>query len=111
MPKTECENCGGVLQWYWEEAFEKFGFGDGDGQVETYQVEAVLAEAGYTAEVDQWGMHNTVIKSIKKDGAELIPYDDPQLQFGYDNPRDYLPRQIVKLLDRKLPGPGPAYWL
>ncbi len=33
MPITECQNCGGSLHWHWEEAFAKFGFGDGDGQV------------------------------------------------------------------------------
>lgn len=104
MPISDCDHCGGDYHWKWEEAFEKFGFMDGDGQVETWNVEAVLAEAGYEVTVEGWGMHNTVITSIKKDGKELIPRDDPNVTFGYDDPRDYLPEDIVSLLDRELPG-------
>lgn len=103
MPVTECDTCGGPFRWSWTEAFEKFGFMDGDGQVETWQVEAVLSEAGYECTVEGWGMHNTVIVSIKKDGVEQIPQDDPGVTFGYDCPRDYLPKTIVVLLDEKLP--------
>lgn len=102
MPICTCDTCGGEYCWRWEEAFEKFGFGDGDSQVETYQVESVLSEAGYEVEVEQWGFHNTVIHSIKRRGKELIPHDDPAVQFGYDDPRDYLPVGIVNLLDCKL---------
>jgi hypothetical protein len=47
----------------------------------------VLTEAGYTVTVEEWGCHNTVITSIRKDDAELIPHDDPDYQFGYDDPR------------------------
>ena len=103
MPCTECDTCGGDFQWSWTEAFEKFGFMDGDGQVETWQVEAVLAEAGYEVTVTEWGVHNTVIISIKKDGIELIPYDNPKVTVGYDDPHGYLPVDIVKLLDGELP--------
>lgn len=35
MPLIECDSCGGDLYWRWEEAFDKFGFNDGDGQVKT----------------------------------------------------------------------------
>ena len=42
MPVSECDYCGGTLTWDWTEAFEKFGFQDGDGQVETWQVENAL---------------------------------------------------------------------
>jgi hypothetical protein len=103
MAQTTCDTCGGTLHWDWTEAFAKFGFGDGDGQVETWQVEAVLAEAGYTVKVEEWGLHNTVITSIKKDDAELIPYDNPAYRFGYDDPRRYFPAEIVTLLDEALP--------
>jgi len=103
MPVSECDNCGGSYAWSWTEAFEKFGFMDGDGQVETWQVEAVLTDAGYAVTVEEWGMHNTVIVSIRKDEAELIPHDDPGCRFGYDDPRDYLPAAIVRLLDDALP--------
>ncbi len=107
MPKSECNRCGGTIAWCWEEAFAKFGFGDGDGQIETWQVEDVLAEAGYEVRLEEWGMHNTVIASIDKDGEELIPHD--RIQFGYDDPRSYLPTAIVRLLDDALPGTPPAY--
>ena len=103
MVTTECDTCGGQYHWDWTEAFAKFGFGDGDGQVETWQVEAVLTDAGYRVIVDEWGMHNTVITSIKLNGVELIPYDNPDYSFGYDNPRDYFPVKIVSLLDEALP--------
>ena len=106
MPRTECDNCGGPYYWRWEEAFAKFGFRDGDGQVETWQVEQVLTEAGYNVTVEGWGMHNTVITSIKKEGREYIPHDDPAIRFGYDDPRNYLPDQIVQLLDQALPAEG-----
>lgn len=105
MVQTTCDTCGGKLHWDWTEAFAKFGFGDGDGQVETWQVEAVLAGAGYAVKVEEWGCHNTVITSIKKDDLELIPHDNPKYTFGYDDPRAYFPAGLVRLLDEKFP-PG-----
>ncbi len=102
MPITECENCGGHYDWLWEEAFDKFGFNDGDGQIETWQVENVLVQAGYEVEVEGWGLHNTVITSIKKDGVEKIPYDNSDYAFGYDDPRQYFPADIITLLDKAL---------
>jgi len=73
------------------------------GQVDTWQVEAVLAEAGYTVTIEEWGCHNTVITSIKINGVELVPYDNPNYTFGYDDPRAYFPAELVDLLDEKLP--------
>ncbi len=101
MAISECNNCGGEFHWLWEEAFDKFGFNDGDGQVETWQVEDVLTNAGYAVTVQGWGMHNTVIVSIKKDGSELILYEDQDLSLGYDDPRSYLPAEIISLLDQE----------
>jgi len=100
MPKSKCENCGGPYYWIWEDAFDKFGFGDGDGQVETPTVADVLEEAGYVVEHDYWGLHNDVISSIKKHGVEQIP---DGTDIGYDGPRKYLPAAIIKLLDEMLP--------
>lgn len=104
MPISECENCGGNLQWYWEEAFAKFGFGDGDGQVETWQVVDALQEAGYEAKAEDWGLHNCVITSIVKDGKELIPSEG--ITYGYESPRGYLPKDVIALLDEALPSEG-----
>jgi hypothetical protein len=104
MPVSKCINCHcHTFSWIWEEAFDKFGFSDGDGQNETGQVEGVLADAGYAVKMDAWGLHNEVIVSIKKDGQELIPFDDPEIAFGYTDARDYLPAEIIALLDEKFP--------
>ena len=102
MPVSECRCCGGQYLWKWEEAFDKFGFGDGDGQVETGTVEGVLANAGYAVQSDG-GMHSVYIRSIQKDGREFMPDDDSTFTIGYDKPRDYLPQEIIELLDRELP--------
>ena len=109
MPKTECQNCGGTLNWYWEEAIAKFGFGDGGRQVETPQVEDALLKAGYDVSSDCWGMHNTAINSIKKDGVELIPHD--RIDFGYADPGEYRPQEIVTLLDKAFPRDGDCGYL
>lgn len=101
MPISTCEHCCSEVHWSWEEAFLKFGFDDGDGLVETWQVEEVLSAAGYAVTVIGWGLHNTVIDSVQRDGRELIPYDE--IKFGYDDPREYLAPEIVALLDLAFP--------
>jgi hypothetical protein len=98
---TTCESCGTCHEWTWEEAFDKFGFGDGDGLVMTDSVAGVLIAAGYTVESRQWGLHNVVIISITLDGVEQIPEGAP---LGYDDPRGYLPAAIVALLDANVAG-------
>jgi hypothetical protein len=62
-PISPCSRCGGKLRWRWEEAFDKFGFGDGDGQVMTSDVAHVLRAAGYVVASAPWGLHNTTIYS------------------------------------------------
>ena len=99
MPKAKCMRCGNAFSWRWEEAFEKFGFGDGDGQIYTSEVDDILRLAGYGTSLFQWGCHNFIITSVTKDGVELIPAGT---KVGYDDPRRYLPRDIVALLDRRL---------
>ena len=101
MPISSCHTCGGEVSWSWEEAFYKFGFMDGDGLVETRAVEDVLVNAGYAVSVEEWGLHNLVIVSIKQGEKELILHE--QIKFGYDDPRDYLPATIIELLDHELP--------
>ena len=103
MAYSECMNCGKEYHWDWIEAFCKFGFGDGDGQVETGTVAGVLEEAGYEVQTTDWGLHNHVISSIKKNGVEYIPDENSGFTFGYDNPRVYLKEEIVDLLDKELP--------
>jgi hypothetical protein len=85
------------ISWSWEEAFDKFGFEDGDGPVMTDVVERVLTDAGYSVTAEPWGLHNVVIQSIKDAaGTDLIPAD---INLGYDDPRDYLPAALITLLD------------
>ena len=97
MSSTTCPTCGESHSWSWEEAFEKFGFGDGDGIVMTEHVATALRTRGHTVTTEPWGCHNVTITSIKtKKGKELIPED---INLGYDDPRDYLPKPIIELLD------------
>jgi hypothetical protein len=96
MPTANCPTCAHDHDWNWEEAFDKFGFNDGDGLVMTNRVALVLETAGYTVTARTWGMHNTLITSIKSNGRERIP---SQAEVGYDRPRGYLPKAIVTLLD------------
>ena len=98
---TYCQSCGTRHAWDWEEAFDKFGFGDGDGLVMTDSVADALREAGYAVTTEHWGLHNVVITSIKRDGIEQIP---EKVSLGYDNPRDYLPAALISLLDSALGG-------
>ncbi len=100
MYETKCKVCGGNYHWAWEDAFNKFGFNDGDGQVMTWKVDEILTEAGYLVNREHWGFHNVIITSIKKDGKELLPMDDQGFNLGYDNPRYYLPQEIIDILDK-----------
>lgn len=99
MPISICHSCGAEYHWQWEEAFDKFGFNDGDGQIETDQVVDALSKAGYVVATETWGLHNTLIVSIEKDGRELMPVCDNNVRIGYDDARSYLPCEIVSLLD------------
>jgi hypothetical protein len=80
MPNGNCHSCGHEYFWRWEEAFDKFGFGDGDGPNETWQVEDVLNGAGYKTKIIRWTLHNTLITSIRRDGKELIRSGNSEVQ-------------------------------
>lgn len=43
-----------------------------------------------------WGMHNIVITAIGKDFVSQIP---EAANVGYDEPREYLPSEIVRIVD------------
>ena len=98
---TICESCAALHEWTWAEAFDKFGFGDGDGLVMTSAVADILIAAGYAVETAHWGLHNVIITSIKRDGVKQIPAGT---KIGYDDPRGYLPADIAILLDSKVTG-------
>ena len=95
MPVTE-------IYWEWQEAFDKFGFGDGDGLVMTYVVADFIKELGYEVEADGWGMHNTIITEIKK-GDTIVMDENQSYDLGYDDPRGYLPKDFISALDKRFP--------
>lgn len=100
MSITTCPTCGESHHWSWEEAFDKFGFGDGDGIVMTDTVVNALTKHGYEVTAEPWGSHNVTICSIVRKGVEQIPED---AKLGYDDPRDYLPKDIIEFLDAEFP--------
>ena len=59
MPRT-------VIQWEWEDAFSKFGFGDGDGINHTQTIADFIETLGYEVECDSWGIHNFMIFDIRE---------------------------------------------
>lgn len=71
----------------------------------TDDVAAVLRNSGYEVVAEPWGLHNIAIVSIVKDGVEQIPVT---ARVGYDDPRNYLPADLVALLDMELPEDGRA---
>ncbi len=73
-----------VTEWDWEEAFERHGFGDGDGLNMTSDVrdfiESWLIGGGYTevlADTDNDGSHNYVVVTIRAIGSGRSNVFDP----------------------------------
>tara|TARA_Y100000588_G_scaffold9751_1_gene10874 strand:- start:22103 stop:22606 length:504 start_codon:yes stop_codon:yes gene_type:complete len=100
-----CRTCGQTIDSRkhinWTEAFCKFGYGDGDGEVFTPEIVEHIEKLGLICECSG-SMHNTIIDSIKdKDGKELI---GESVETGYDCPRVYLPSFLIKHLDAKYNG-------
>ena len=88
------------MKYHWREAFNKFGYDDGDGDIETPLVARILEDAGYAVKYSRWSPHNTIIYSIQKDGMEFMPVNDLKYRIGYDDPRDYLPCNILFIMNR-----------
>ena len=113
-----------VIEWEWPEAFDKFGFGDGDAWNGTHEVEGEIEKLGYTCETDNWGVHNYMILDILKDGKSILFNKDnkgilddwkPEVlqrikdrvaayrvpePLGYEDPLRYLPTDIIEHLDK-----------
>jgi len=87
-----------MIEWEWEEAFDKFGFGDGDSWNGTHIVANEINDLGYVTDCDTWGIHNYMIMDVRK-GQESV-YTNPDAQIGYDSPREYLPDDIINHLDK-----------
>lgn len=119
MPST-------VIRWSWEEAFDKYGFGDGDSWNGTDHVYPIIDRMdNYNTHVDSWGIHNYMIMDIidnetdksilfsenpETNGWRQDVYDrikarggDPKEDYGYLDPRLYLPKHIIDALDEALP--------
>lgn len=100
MPIIKCYCCDDFVTWIWEEAFLKHGFNDGSITTGTDIVADALREGGYEVTQINFGWHNVVIATIRKDGKDLIPED---AVIGRQSPRDYLPDEVVDFLDLKFP--------
>ena len=94
------------VHWTWQEAFDKFGFGDGDGLNMTDEVAGAIQAKWPELEVrcETWGMHNYMIMGIydRASGASVYnkhPDEGGEWQVGYDDPEVYLPAKIVKFLN------------
>lgn len=87
------------IHWTWEEAFDKFGFDDGDGANFTSEVATFIEDTfGYETECEQWGLHNYMIfRILDKDGKNIMPEEG----IGYTSAREYLPADMVKALDEE----------
>ena len=95
------ENPTDIVYWVWEEAFDKFGFADGDGWNGTDIVAAFIEEHGYETECDTWGCHNYMIWDIKRAGASIIP---DGVKVGYTDPRLWIPKTLQQKLDKEFRG-------
>ena len=89
-----------TIYWQWEEAFDKFGFGDGDGANFTHEVEDFLQGLGWDAVPDCWGIHNYMIMELTGPNGEKPMAD---CNVGYDCPRTYLPKELIEKLDEEFP--------
>ena len=94
MPKT-------VITWIWEEAFQRYGFNDGNNS-ETWRVMEALEGEGYVGD-EVSGVHNTYICGLRKETGEV--WNDGLCEDVNDSAqlRASLPSEVVALLDRAFP--------
>ena len=92
------------IYWEWEDAFNKFGFEDGDGLVMTHKVAEFIDSLGYEVRYETWGVHNKIIQEIKKDDKLIMDWEILEKKgysLGYDSPRQYLAKDLVAALDKQ----------
>jgi len=93
------------IYWEWEEAFDKFGFDDGNGWNGTDIVADFIQIFGYETKRQQWGLHNYFITDLLvRCGPIQISIIPEKVEVGYDNPRDWLPRRLIEDLEMKFNG-------
>lgn len=83
-----------LIEWDWRDAFDKFGFGDGDSWNGTGYVREFLEGLGWTLNEAQYGAHNWMIFKMTK-GDVVIEAD------GYKQPEEFLPQELIDALDKK----------
>lgn len=96
-----------IITWHWEEAFDKFGFDDGDGYIMTNDVVDVLEKAGYECFAEELGIHNVIIQNIEDPDGKEIWSNSMNFPMGYTNPRMVLPQEVIDLLDKAFPSDEP----
>jgi len=101
MHHLQCRHCGN--KYHWREAFSKFGFADGDGDIKTPHIAEALEFAGYEVSCFWWRPHNMIIYSIRKGGIEYMPLNKSRNGIGYTDPIDYLPIEILELPEEQSP--------
>ena len=87
-----------VITWSWREAFDKFGFQDGDGWNGTDIVADYIEETfNVVTQRDSWGCHNYLILDVLcKNGVSQIPNN---FTVGYDEPDQWMHPSWVTNLD------------
>lgn len=89
--------------WSWTEAFNKYGFNEGETDTYTFEVSDFLADLGYIIETTS-GIHNTYISSLRSPtGVELLAVN--KFNVGIDDAEEQLPDVLVDALNQKF---GPA---
>ncbi len=101
MSNCKCRYCGNA--YHWREAFSKSGHNDGDGYIQTLRIGYTLKKAGYRVSYFWWRPHNMIIMSIRKNDIEYMPINTSRHGIGYTNPLDYLPIEILELLEDQFP--------
>lgn len=101
MSVSFCNQCQGTYNWHWQEAFFKISCWSLKSN--TCCVESLLARAGYRVHI-AGGRKRNVIRYIKMNGIDQIPTN---ARIGHNNPQEYLPPEIVTILDKAFPTEWP----
>lgn len=86
----------------WADAFNKYGYDEGDGVVHTQRIVEFLESKGYQAEYEPWGHYNTlIVELIDPNGKLVIRVGEGKYQLGFDDPHRYLPAKLIEMLDEE----------
>lgn len=85
--------------WQWEEAFQKFGFRDGDDPQHNKEVGDFLKDFGYSYHTSS-GIHNGFICALAHNGVRVeLPEDDEDVV----DIRAMFPKDVLAALDKAFP--------